>query len=87
MEEFSNEETLITSLNVEDYTDDYLILDSDWTQENINLLAETTGHTYIDRVMMFGEEYTILSQTDEQLWLSQEPVDQIWDGDDWVDVD
>ena len=79
------EDTLIDSINAEDLERDYMVL-YDFTDEQIDRISRYTGFTIIDYAIIEGEECTIISQTDEKVWLQDEWVDSYWDGHNWVEV-
>ena len=80
------EDELSSMIDAEDIDREYLIL-HDYTNEMVEHLSEITGFTYINYVMIDGDECAIISRTDEKVWLDYDIIDEYWDGCEWIEVE
>ncbi len=77
------EDQIKSSIDVDDFERGYIIL-RDLSNEIVEIILKFTGFTFIDYAIIDGEERTILSETDDKIWLEYESVDEYWDGEEWV---
>lgn len=81
----TRDDELLSLIDSEDLEKDYILL-YDCDDNSAEGLARVTGFTFIDYAIINGEDCTILSKTDEKVWLQEEWVDQYWNGRNWVEV-
>ena len=85
-QEMEWEEELSSLYDAEDFERGYLILHN-YSDKEVEYISDFTGFTFIDYVVIEGDECIIISQFPDKCWLQDDVVDQYWDGDDWINVD